>query len=184
MIIEPVLLTSIRKNDKICGTKLCEVIQMGENVRIKIRSVRYEVEASLFSDGGAELDISELHVEPETVEINTLGILKADDGRVEISYEETEATGMSGSTTAISFLENDGNIVTMIREGAVSTALVFEAGKRHHCVYKTPFMPFQVCVHTLKVDNRLSTERYVDLDYIVEIRGAQAERTKFRMELL
>jgi hypothetical protein len=41
-------------------------------------------------------------------------------------------------------------------------------------------------VHTLKVENRLLEEsaRYLDLDYIIEIRGAQAERTKFRMELL
>ena len=162
-----------------------EVMMMRENVRIKIRSVRYEVEASLFSEEGEQItDASALQVEPETVEINTLGVLKTENGRVEISYEETEATGMGGSTTAISFLEADGDIVTMIREGAVSVALVFEEGKRHHCLYKTPFMPFQVCVHTMKVDNRMLSDRYMDLDYIVEIRGAQAERTKFRMELL
>ena len=161
-----------------------EVIFVQENVRIKIRSVRYEVEASLFSEGNEELELTDLRVEPETVEINTLGLLRIDDGRVEVSYQETEATGMDGSTTAISFLEADSDIVTMIREGAVSTALVFEAGKRHHCLYKTPFMPFQVCVHTMKVDNKMLSEKYLDLDYIVEIRGAQAERTKFRMELL
>ena len=157
---------------------------MQENVRIKIRSVRYEVEASLFSEEDAVLDLSELRVEPESVEINTVGRFEIKDGRAEVTYEESEATGMSGSTTAISFLESDAGIVTMIREGAVSTALVFEASKRHHCLYKTPFMPFQVCVHTLKVDNRLLSDRYLDLDYIVEIRGAQAERTKFHMELL
>ena len=157
---------------------------MQENVRIKIRSVRYEVEASLFSEEDRELELSELSIEPETVEINTLGVLRCEGGRVEVSYEESEATGMVGSTTALSYLESDEGIVTMIREGAVSTALVFEEGKRHHCLYKTPFMPFQVCVHTLKVDNKMSTEKYIDLDYIVEIRGAQAERTKFHMSLL
>lgn len=157
---------------------------MQENVRIKIRSVRYEVEASLFSEDDRELELSELSIEPETVEINTLGVLRHEGGRVEVSYEESEATGMGGSTTALSYLESDEGIVTMIREGAVSTALVFEEGKRHHCLYKTPFMPFQVCVHTLKVDNKMSTEKYIDLDYIVEIRGAQAERTKFHMSLL
>ena len=157
---------------------------MQENVRIKIRSVRYEVEASLFSEEDAKLDLSELRVEPESVEINTVGQFEIKDGRAEVTYEESEATGMSGSTTAISFLERDVGIVTMIREGAVSTALVFEANKRHHCLYKTPFMPFQICVHTLKVDNRLLSDRYLDLDYIVEIRGAQAERTKFHIELL
>ena len=158
---------------------------MKEEVRIKIRSVRYEVEASLFSEEN-ENELFDLlgSDEPETVEINTVGRSVRKDGRVEISYEETEVTGMEGSTTAVSFLEADSGIVTMIREGAVSTALVFEEGKRHHCVYNTPFMPFQVCVHTLKVDNKLLTEGTVDLDYIVEIRGARAERTKFRMEVL
>jgi uncharacterized beta-barrel protein YwiB (DUF1934 family) len=159
---------------------------MNEEVRIKIRSVRYEVEASLFSEESAD-DILELlggTDEPETVEINTVGRSTRKDGRMEISYEETEVTGMEGSTTAISFLEADVGIVTMLREGAVSTALVFEESKRHHCVYKTPFMPFQVCIHTLKVDNRLLTEGKIDLDYIVEIRGARAERTKFTMEVL
>ena len=72
----------------------------------------------------------------------------------------------------------------MLRDGAVSTVLVFESGKRHHCIYQTPFMPIEVCVHTLKVENRLLEEGYLNLDYIIEIRGARAERTKFRMELL
>lgn len=160
---------------------------MYEEVRIKIRSVRFEVEASLFSseefDGPEEFCESSV-AEPETVEINTVGKLTEKDGRVEVSYQETEVTGMEGSTTAITYMKEQDGIVSMLREGAVSTALVFEEGKRHHCVYNTPFMPFQVCVHTLRVDNFLETERYMDLDYIVEIRGAQAERTKFRMELL
>ena len=157
---------------------------MQDEVRIKIRSTRYEVEASLFSDEDGEIDLSELRLQPETVEIHTEGRMTAAEGRVDISYDETEMSGMKGSVTSVSFLEADSGIVTMLREGAVSTALVFEAGKRHHCLYKTPFMPFQVCVHTLKVDNRLLTDRSLDLDYIVEIRGAKAERTKFSMELL
>ena len=158
-----------------------------DEVRIRIRSVRYEVEESLFSKGGDEaFSEEELRVEPETIELSSVGRLTQEDGRVEIAYDETEVTGMDGSTTAISFLSAQSGVVSMIREGAVSTVLVFEAGKRHHCIYNTPFMPFEVCVHTLKVENRLLEEsaRYLDLDYIIEIRGAQADRTKFRMELL
>jgi uncharacterized beta-barrel protein YwiB (DUF1934 family) len=72
----------------------------------------------------------------------------------------------------------------MIRSGSVSTALVFEPGKRHFCTYKTPYMPFEVCVHTIKVDNRLlDAEGTLDLDYVVEIRGAQAERCRLHLEL-
>lgn len=158
---------------------------MNKEVRIKIRSCRYEVDASLFSEDDTELCISDdRSAEPETVEICTVGRLCDADGRFDVSYEETEVTGMEGSSTSVSFLPKESGIVTMLRDGAVSTALVFEEGKRHHCVYNTPFMPFQVCVHTMKVDNRLHVDGCLELDYIVEIRGAQAERTKFRMEIL
>lgn len=158
---------------------------MIEDIRIKIHSVRFEVEASLFSDetDGEEF-AADREAEPETVEINTVGKLRLENGRVEVSYEETEVTGMEGSTTAVTYAKGQEGIVSMVREGAVSTVLVFEENKRHHCVYNTPFMPFQVCVHTLKVENRLLDEKYIALDYIVEIRGAKAERTKFRIDVL
>ena len=157
-----------------------------KEVRIRLKSVRYEVEASLFSDeeNGVYKMEEATPNEPETIEINSLGTMEAKDGRVEIAYEETEATGMEGATTAVSFMTEQAGVISMLRDGAVSTVLVFESGKRHHCIYQTPFMPFEVCVHTLKVENRLLDEGYLNLDYIIEIRGARAERTKFRMELL
>ena len=155
-------------------------------VRIRLRSTRYEVEASLFSEESEESAILSdvLEIEPETIEINTLAKLSVKGGRVEISYDETEATGMEGSSTAVSYMKEESGVVSMIREGAVSTVLTFESGKRHHCIYNTPFMPFDVCVRTIKVDNRIEDSGYLDLDYVIEIRGARAERTKFRMELL
>lgn len=157
-----------------------------QEVRVRIKSMRYEVEASLFSEEEGVLSRHNgTEVEPETVHINTLGVMKQENGRAEISYEETEATGMDGSTTTVSYLLDQPEVVSMIREGVVSTALVFEAGKRHHCMYRTPFMPFEVCVHTSKVVNRLSeATKTLMLDYVIEIRGARAERTKFYMEIL
>ena len=159
---------------------------MKKEVRIKLKSVRYEVEASMFSDQDELLPWCNMttDTEPEVIEINTLGMMEEEEGRVEISYEETQATGMEGSSTAVSYLPDEPGVVSMIREGVVSTALVFETGKRHHCVYQTPFMPFEVCVYTKKVENRLADEGYLELDYMIEIRGARAERTQFRMELL
>ena len=158
-----------------------------EEVRIRIKSVRYEVEASLFSEESDDLfrRMGDGQTpEPEVIEIHSVGALEQKDGRVELSYDETEVTGMEGSRTAVSFSESASGVVSMIREGMVSTVLIFEEGKRHHCVYNTPIMPFEVCVHTLKVDNRLREDGVLLLDYIVEIRGAQAERTKFQMEIL
>ena len=158
---------------------------------MKIRSTRYEMKEFLFAELASELS-EELEIdipedvlgevaEGEKIEIATDGTFTYGDGRIELAYDETELTGMEGSTTAISFSEKAPELITMVREGTVSTALVFEPNKRHHCVYKTPYMPFEVCVRTLKVDNKLESENKLFIDYIIEIRGAKAERTKFEL---
>ncbi len=159
---------------------------MKREIRLKIKSVRFESRVSLFSQG-EDLSLTDeetrLEVQPETLEIRSVGSASEEDGRRVFSYEETEATGMAGSTTSLTYLLDRPELVTMLREGAVSTALVFEEGKRHHCLYQTPFMPFEVCVYTLKVENKLEREKTLFLDYIIEIRGARAERTKFYLEI-
>lgn len=156
-------------------------------IRIFINSVRYEVEASLFSDVDAD-ELVEMvmdgAVEPEKMQIKTVGSFCVDGDRCCIAYRESEVTGMEGSVTEISFDMKDSGIVTMTRSGTVSTALVFENGKRHHCVYETPYMPFEVCVKTLNVRNDIAVNGCMEIDYIVEIRGAKAERTKFSMRIM
>ena len=160
-----------------------------KEVRIKLRSTIYEIEASLFSDEEDEGPFSVIaedteKVEPDEIEISTVGKKRLTDSRFEIYYDESEVTGMEGSVTSVSFDKSDKGIVTMLREGSVSTALVFESGRRHHCLYKTPYMPFEVCVNTLSVDNRLEEDGELFIDYIIEIRGAKAERTKFEMKII
>lgn len=164
------------------------------SIKIKLRSARYELQEFIFSElladaaeEGGEIEIPEdinLAAEGENIEISTDGELCIGDQRVEISYDETELTGMEGSKTSISYDKNDTGIITMVREGTVSTALVFEQGKRHHCVYKTPYMPFQICVHTLSIENKLDDEGRIYIDYIIEIRGAKAERTKLELKIV
>lgn len=158
-----------------------------QNIRIFLRSERYEVEASLFSSG--EDDLLSVMREggepaPETFEIRTQGRMTTDGERVNIQYDETEATGMMGSRTSVSFMKNEPSVVTMMREGGVSTNLVFESGKRYRCVYQTPYMPFEICVRTIKVENNLMGLGTLSLDYVIEIRGAKAERNKLFLQIL
>ncbi len=164
---------------------------MKKAIRMKIKSIRYEMPELLFAQAISESieDMPEIKIseemfsatEPDEFEVNTEGTLSFENGRITFSYDESELTGMEGSRTAITYKEQTPSLVSMIRTGTVSTSLVYEQGKRHHCVYKTPYMPFEVCVHTLKVDNKLDTEKYLYIDYIIEIRGAKAERTKLTM---
>ena len=159
-----------------------------DEIKIYINSVRYEVEASLFTEETDEqtvfLPSADGDAEPEKTQIKTHGVRCVKDGRTEISYEETELTGMEGSRTIISYTMADKGVVTMMRTGAVSTALVFEKGKRHHCVYQTPYMPFEICVRTIKVENKILENGTLKLDYFIEIRGAKAERTKFELTII
>ena len=158
-----------------------------KEIRIKIHSELYEIDASLFANDDIDTDnipMSAEEPEPQILDINSLGKYTDDGERISISYDESEATGMEGSTTTISFLKNDPLIVSMTRTGLVSATLVFEEGKRYHCIYKTPFMPFEICTRTIKVENLLMLSGTLSLDYIVEIRGAKAERTKFSCKIL
>ena len=118
-----------------------------------------------------------------TIELNSEGVLCIDDKRASILYDESELTGMEGSTTEVGFDLDNAGLVTMMRHGSVSTVLVFEKGKRHICAYKTEYMPFEICVNTKDVQNTLLQDGKIFLDYIIEIRGAQAERTLFTIEI-
>ena len=168
---------------------------MLKKVRIFLRTERYGVAAQLFEDvatGMSEADVfvnSMLEPQdddegPQSMEMYSDARLRLTDDMFSLSYEESELTGMEGSSSQLSFMRSQPELVTMLRSGSVSTALVFEPNKRHFCTYKTPFMPFEVCVHTLRIDNKLLSEAAtLDLDYIVEIRGAQAERCRLHLEI-
>lgn len=162
------------------------------NIKMKIRSLRYDVEESFFSNLEEDVPPTDLDVteelgtfdEEDAIELSTEGVMNIDDKSVELVYEESEITGMEGSTTTVHFdLDNPG-FVTIYRTGTVSTTLAFERGKRHHCAYNTPIMPFEICVRTIKVENNILADGTLKLDYVIEIRGAKAERTKFELKVI
>lgn len=169
---------------------------MEQKIKIKLRSRRTEIggallrslfdsilgeeaENILFSDreSGSEVD-------EDTIEMTTEGVIRTSaEGRIEIAYDESELTGMEGAYTIVSFDPSDPSLVTMMRGGTVTTALIFQPHRRHICAYHTPYMPFEICVLAHRVDNRLLKDGRLELDYVVELRGAQAERTRFDMEI-
>ncbi len=154
---------------------------MLKRVRIRLVSERLEMMGDLFAGkpllprSGAEWQRHEMMLE---------GRYHDDGTRVSVSYEESELSGMEGSRVTISFHKSERGMISMLRTGSVKTALVFEQGRRHHCVYQTPYAPFEVCVHTEKVQNELETKDTLYLDYVVELKGADAERTRMTLSLL
>ena len=102
---------------------------------------------------------------------------------VAVTYDETGLTGMAGARSTVTYRTCDRGVVSMIRSGLVSTAMTFKAHHRAICTYETPYMPFSIGIHALTVDNRLDTEGTLKLDYIIEIKGARAERCEMEMKI-
>lgn len=156
------------------------------NVMICIVTSRNEAARELPEDDIPieEIEFDDLTEElPEPSEMWIEGRLITSADRVELVYEESELTGMEGSTTSIGFQRQEPTLVSMIRTGIVRTALIFEAGKRHTSIYTTPFSEMELCVRALSVENRLLTEGSMTLDYLIEIHGLQAERCRMQISV-
>ncbi len=167
-------------NDGVAVRPESEGTAMLKKVRVRIVTERTEMEGSLYG-GGVRAAAT---ATPERMEMTTVARYRDDGVRVSLSWTETEASGMEGTSTTVSYQKSEPLVVTMMRTGAVNTALVFEQGRRHHCVYKTPIMPFEVCVSTDKVENGVEKDGTLFLDYAVELRGATCERTKMNLSVL
>ena len=160
---------------------------MLKKVRVHIVTDRKQLKGSLFeTPTGQYLPTGdgEVEEEKEHLELTMEGRCLDDGARFSVTYKESELTGMAGATTSLSFLKSEPGLVTMTRTGTMRTALVFEEGRRHLCVYETEVMPFEVSVHTTKVKNKLLQDGTLSLDYAVELRGANAEQTHFTLSLL
>ena len=116
---------------------------------------------------------------PPGISISTDGTLSDTAGRIEISYNETELTGMAGSVTSISFEKQTPYFVTMSRSGTYSALLVFNSeNKRQRCVYNSKIMPpFELTVCTRYIENGITFDNggTLVLDYFIEMGGIETE---------
>ena len=153
-------------------------------VRIKIHSDKYdnsEVLLGNFSDGQGDSENQPKH---EKTEFVTEGVFKSEDGEVRLLYDDSELFDGSKSIASLIYRKETPNLVTLCREGDVSTAMVFEPGRRHISVYRTPFAPFELCIRTYSVQNRLESSGILKLDYVVEVHGDHTERTRMKITIL
>jgi len=106
-----------------------------------------------------------------------------DKGRAVLRYMES-LDGETEQICEISFDPALPGLVTISKVGMVSTLMTFVLGKRHSCVYRTPFIDFEMRIRTLRADNTITADGGVlRLDYALEIRGAAAHRTVMEITL-
>ncbi|MCD8382605.1 MAG: DUF1934 domain-containing protein [Clostridiales bacterium] len=117
----------------------------------------------------------------DAVQLMTAGQLTQKGDDYELSYQESEVTGMEGTTTTFQI---QGPRVTLLRTGTVCSQMVFEEGRRHLSLYSTPYGNLEVGIATSRLDSSISpTGGNLEIDYSIEIDHALAGYNCFRISV-
>lgn len=120
--------------------------------------------------------------EPETIELVTEGVLEQNEDGWEVSYEESDLTGMAGVTTAFRM---DADQVILTRTGKLNSQMVFREGVPHDSLYQMEFGALMITVCATEIHWELSEEGgTVDLHYNIEIEQAAAGTVDYHLDIL
>ena len=137
---------------------------MNENAIISIKS-------SQMADGE----------KPDTIELVTGGALVREEDGYTIVYQETELTGLEGTTTRLHIREDR---VTLLREGNVNSQMIFEEGQKHLSMYETPYGSMAVGIDTRRITNSIGeTGGDLRIHYDIEVDNLLVGRTLFRLNV-
>ena len=120
--------------------------------------------------------------EPDSMELMTEGTLTAaGEGRLVLSYQESELTGLEGTTTTF---EIRGPQVILTRSGSVNSQMVFEEGRQHTSLYETPFGELSIDIQTSRLRHNLTEQGGImDLLYSISVEHAAAGRNAFKIRV-
>lgn len=116
-------------------------------------------------------------------ELMTEGTLEEQDGVWKITYEDSDATGFEGATTTIT--ANGSQLVSIVRSGTANSNLVIETGKKHYCLYGTPYGDITVGIFTHKIENSLSENGgSLYLKYTIDVNSAYMSDNEIYLDIL
>ena len=119
--------------------------------------------------------------EPDVIELMTDGTMAFVDGGWDISYEETELTGMAGVTTT--FRVEPGK-VTLRRSGKLRSEMVFQEGVRHESLYQLDFGALLMTVTAKQVYyDIVSDGGTIDIVYSIEIENSAAGIVDYHLDI-
>ena len=114
-------------------------------------------------------------------ELMTEGTMTISDEAIQLSYQETELTGMEGTTTRFTIRENS---VVLQRTGTVNNEMYFEHGKPHLSLYETPLGALTVEIVTEKLAHRLSERGGIlDIKYTIAVENQITGRHQFKIRV-
>ncbi len=122
-----------------------------------------------------------LDQDPETIELTTEGVLEKTGYGWRISYEESEMTGMQGTTTT--FFLKPGEVI-LERKGNLCSRMEFKVGSYHHSLYQMEFGAMQITVYASRVDYDLNESGgTVDLVYAIDIENSASGLIVYHLDV-
>lgn len=119
--------------------------------------------------------------EPDVIRLDTEGTMEYRDGGWDITYEESELTGMAGVTTTFR-VEPDK--VTLIRTGKLSSTMVFQEGVAHDSLYRMEFGALMISVKTTRLFYDIVPDGgSIDLVYNIVIENTEAGVIDYHLDI-
>ena len=119
--------------------------------------------------------------EPEVIELTTEGTLEKQKEVWEISYEESDLTGLAGVTTA--FRVGPRGVI-LKRTGKLENQMIFMEGRRHESLYRIDIGALMIAVKATKVKSSLSEQGgTVDIHYNIEIEDTAMGTVEYHIEV-
>ena len=119
--------------------------------------------------------------EPEVIELVTEGPMEFRSGGWDISYEESELTGLAGVTTTFR-VEPDKVVLT--RTGALKSQMVFQQGVAHESLYQMPFGALMLTVKATSLFyDIVSDGGVIDLSYNINIENTEAGIIDYHLDI-
>ncbi|MBR4308669.1 MAG: DUF1934 domain-containing protein [Oscillospiraceae bacterium] len=106
--------------------------------------------------------------EAQTSELTTVGTLRQEEDHLCLSYEETELTGLKGTTTSFCLY---GDKIFLKREGTLQSEMLFDIGTEHRSLYDMGMGAMMITVRTMAMIQTMTPEGgmiSVDYDLLVE----------------
>jgi len=119
--------------------------------------------------------------EPEVIELVTDGTMEFQNGGWDISYEESELTGLAGVTTT--FRVEPGK-VTLDRKGTLSSTMVFQENLVHESLYQMPFGALMLSVKATRVFFDIVPDGgVIDMSYDISIENSEAGVIDYHLDI-
>lgn len=119
--------------------------------------------------------------EPEIIQLVTDGTMEFRSGGWDISYEESELTGLAGVTTTFRV---EPGMVTLTRKGALNSTMIFQKNVVHESLYQMPFGALMLAVKATRVVfDIVSDGGFIDLSYNINIENSEAGVIDYHLDI-